>query len=65
MEVWSSLGTDESERDSSISQDEDDEEEQEQSTRGLCRELVKGKDEVIWGDDDMSGKKIRTKREEK
>lgn len=57
MEVWSSSGTDESERDSSISQDEDDEEEQEQSTRGLCRELVKGNDKVIWGEDDTNGGK--------
>ncbi|XP_017333299.1 trafficking kinesin-binding protein 1 isoform X1 [Ictalurus punctatus] len=41
MEVWSSSGREESERESSISQDEEDEEEQEQSTNGLCRELVK------------------------
>lgn len=44
MEVWSSSGTEDSERDSSISQDEEDEEEQEQSTNGLCRDLVKGND---------------------
>lgn len=44
MEVWSSSGTEDSERDSSISQDEEDEEEQEQKTNGLCRDLVKGND---------------------
>ncbi|XP_026130652.1 trafficking kinesin-binding protein 1-like [Carassius auratus] len=43
MEVWSSSGMDESERDSSNSHDEDDEEpedEDEPDTEGLCRELV-------------------------
>ncbi|XP_042622071.1 trafficking kinesin-binding protein 1-like isoform X1 [Cyprinus carpio] len=43
MEVWSSSGMDESERDSSTSPDEDDEEpedEEEPDTEGLCRELV-------------------------
>lgn len=49
MEVWSSSGREESERESSISQDEEDEEEQEQSTNGLCRELVKGNDRTILG----------------
>lgn len=57
MEVWSSSGTEESERESSISQDEEDEEEQEQ-THGLCsgekvvKELVKGNDKAIHGNDD-------------
>ncbi|XDV51838.1 hypothetical protein PO909_020645 [Leuciscus waleckii] len=43
IEVWSSSGMDESERDSSTSHDEDDEEpedEEEPDTEGLCRELV-------------------------
>ncbi|XP_016102097.1 trafficking kinesin-binding protein 1-like [Sinocyclocheilus grahami] len=43
MEVWSSSGMDENERDSSTSHDEDDEEpedEGEPDTEGLCRELV-------------------------
>ncbi|XP_026874155.2 trafficking kinesin-binding protein 1 isoform X2 [Electrophorus electricus] len=44
MEVWSVSGTEESERESSLSQDEEDEEreeeEQERSTESLCRELV-------------------------
>ncbi|XP_043108725.1 trafficking kinesin-binding protein 1 isoform X1 [Puntigrus tetrazona] len=43
MEVWSSSGMDESERDSSTSHDEDDEEpedEEQPDTEGLCRELV-------------------------
>ncbi|XP_059385202.1 trafficking kinesin-binding protein 1-like [Carassius carassius] len=43
MEVWSSTGMDESERDSSTSRDEDDEggeDEEETDTEGLCRELV-------------------------
>lgn len=47
MEVWSSSGTEESERESSLSQDEEDEEEQEESTSSLCRELVKGNDQTI------------------
>lgn len=45
MEVWSSSGTDDSERESSGSQDEEDEEPEEetgQSMEGLCRELVEG-----------------------
>lgn len=45
MEVWSSSGMDESERDSGTSHDEDDEEpedEEEPDTEGLCRELVQG-----------------------
>lgn len=58
MEVWSSSGTEESERESSISQDEEDDEEQEESTNGLCRELVKG------NDDDLDGEKGRIKRGE-
>ncbi|XP_027025760.2 LOW QUALITY PROTEIN: trafficking kinesin-binding protein 1 [Tachysurus fulvidraco] len=41
MEVWSSSSTEESERDSTMSQDEEDEGEQEESTSGLCRDLVK------------------------
>ncbi|XP_055040005.1 trafficking kinesin-binding protein 1 isoform X2 [Misgurnus anguillicaudatus] len=43
VEVWSSSGLDESERDSSMSHDEDDEEpeeEEEPNANGLCRELV-------------------------
>lgn len=64
MEVWSSSGTEESERESSISQDEEDEEEQEESINGLCRELVKGNGRPIWGNDDMDGEKGRTKRGE-
>ncbi|XP_058257062.1 trafficking kinesin-binding protein 1 isoform X1 [Hemibagrus wyckioides] len=42
MEVWISSGTEESERESSMSQDEEDEEEHLgiESTSGLCRELV-------------------------
>lgn len=45
MEEWSSLGMDESERDSSTSHDEDDEEPEDEDqpvTEGLCRELVQG-----------------------
>lgn len=51
MEVWSSSGTEDSERESSSSQCEEDgepEEEEEQSTDGLCRELVQGNDLAIW-----------------
>ncbi|XP_076880779.1 trafficking kinesin-binding protein 1 isoform X2 [Brachyhypopomus gauderio] len=41
MEVWSISGTEESERGSSVSEDEEDEEEEhEQSTESLCTELV-------------------------
>ncbi|KAI4900599.1 hypothetical protein NFI96_017280 [Prochilodus magdalenae] len=43
MEVWSSSGTEDSERESSSSQGEEfeePEEEEEESTEGLCRELV-------------------------
>lgn len=59
MEVWSSSGTEESERESSISQDE---EEQERDANGLCRELVKGNDRAIWGNGEMDREKGRTKR---
>lgn len=47
MEVWSSSGTEESERESTISQDEEDEEEQEH--KSLLSELEKGNDRRIRG----------------
>lgn len=49
MEVWISSGTEESERESSMSQDEEDEEEHlgTESTSGLCRELVKGNGRTV------------------
>lgn len=45
VEVWSTSGMEESERDSSTSHDEDDDETEEEDApdnNGLCRELVQG-----------------------